>query len=124
MKRIFLLILILLLPTITYADQGLNIYCLNMKTILGEKHESLHFKLDVVSFQYFDENKNKFETISVDQLEIGKNYFVARFPDYELGFQTTKFDGVDARMTMSKYDYKNDKFLEHYACTPQSGYIN
>ena len=56
--------------------------------------------------------------------EIGKNYFVARFPDYELGFQTTKFDGVDARMTMSKYDYKNDKFLEHYACTPQSGYIN
>ena len=124
MKRIFLLILILLLPSITYADQGLNIYCLNMKTFLGEKHELLHFKLDVVSFQYFDENKNKFETISVDQLEIGKNYFVARFPDYELGFQTTKFDGVDARMTMSKYDYKNDKFLEHYACTPQSGYIN
>ena len=124
MKRIFLLILILLLPSITYADQGLNIYCLNMKTFLGEKHESLHFKLDVVSFQYFDENKNKFETISVDQLEIGKNYFAARFPDYELGFQTTKFDGVDARMTMSKYDYKNDKFLEHYACTPQSGYIN
>ena len=123
MKRILLLILILF-PSITYADLGLNIYCLNIKRVLGEKHEPLHFKLDVVSFQYFDENKDKFQKIAVDQLEVGKNYFFARLPDYELGFQTTKFDGVDARMMMSKYDYKNDKFLDHYACTPQSAYIN
>jgi hypothetical protein len=27
-------------------------------------------------------------------------------------------------MTMSKYDYKNNKFLEHYACTAKSAYIN
>jgi hypothetical protein len=26
-------------------------------------------------------------------------------------------------MTMSKYDYKNDKFLEHYKCDAKSGYI-
>ena len=123
MKRILLLILILF-PSITYADLGLNIYCLNIKMVLGEKHEPLHFKLDVVSFQYFDENKNKFQKIAVDQLEVGKNYFFARLPDYELGFQTTKFDGVDARMMMSKYDYKNDKFLDHYACTPQSVYTD
>ncbi len=123
MKRILLLILILF-PSITYADLGLNIYCLNIKRVLGEKHEPLHFKLDVVSFQYFDENKDKFQKIAVDQLEVGKNYFFARLPDYELGFQTTKFDGVDARMMMSKYDYKNDKFLDHYACTPQSAYID
>jgi hypothetical protein len=24
---------------------------------------------------------------------------------------------------MSKYDYKNDKFLEHYKCDAKSGYI-
>ena len=123
MKRILLLILILF-PSITYADLGLNIYCLNIKTVLGEKHEPLHFKLDVVSFQYFDENKNKFQKIAVDQLEVGKNYFFARLPDYELGFQTTKFDGVDARMMMSKYDYKNDKFLDHYECDLKKEFIN
>ena len=123
MKKILLLFLILF-PSTTYADMGLNIYCLNIKTVLGEKHEPLHFKLDVVSFQYFDKNKNKFQTIGVDKLEVGKDYFFARLPDYELGFQTTKFDGVDARMMMSKYDYKNDKFLDHYACTPQSAYID
>ena len=123
MKRILLLILILF-PSITYADLGLNIYCLNIKTVLGEKHEPLHFKLDVVSFQYFDKNKNKFQTIGVDKLEVGKDYFFARLPDYELGFQTTKFDGVDARMMMSKYDYKNDKFLDHYECDLKSEFIN
>jgi len=50
-KKILLLFLILF-PSTTYADMGLNIYCLNIKTVLGEKHEPLHFKLDVVSFQY------------------------------------------------------------------------
>ena len=78
MKRILLLILILF-PSITYADLGLNIYCLNIKTVLGEKHKPLHFKLDVISFQYFDENKNKFQKIAVDQLEVGKDYFLQDF---------------------------------------------
>ena len=26
-------------------------------------------------------------------------------------------------MTMSKYDYKNKKFLEHYTCDAKSAYI-
>jgi len=27
-------------------------------------------------------------------------------------------------MTMSKYDFKNNKFLEHYACTAIHAYID
>jgi len=27
-------------------------------------------------------------------------------------------------MTMSKYDFKNNKFLEHYACTAVYAYID
>ena len=38
MLRILVLILILL-PTISNADQGLKISCLNMKSILGKKYE-------------------------------------------------------------------------------------
>ena len=37
MLRILVLILILL-PTISNADQGLKISCLNMKSILGKKY--------------------------------------------------------------------------------------
>ena len=46
MFRILLLILILL-PTISNADQGLKISCLNMKSILGKKYEPLKFTLEV-----------------------------------------------------------------------------
>ena len=35
--------------------------------------------------------------------------------EYELGFQVNEFkDGRNPIMSMSKYDYKNDKFLDHY----------
>jgi hypothetical protein len=51
--------------------------------------------------------------------------FTARFKDYELGFQIILFEGEEKpRMVMSKYDYHNNKFLEHYACTAISSYIN
>ena len=40
MLRTLVLILILL-PTISNADQGLKISCLNMKSILGKKYEPL-----------------------------------------------------------------------------------
>jgi len=37
--------------------------------------------------------------------------------DYELGFQMIVFDGdTKPSMTMSKYDFKNNRFLEHYKC--------
>ena len=124
MLRILVLILILL-PTISNADQGLKISCLNMKSILGKKYEPLKFTLEAVGLQYFDEEKAKFVMIKANELDIGENHVTARFADYELGFQMIVFAGeTKPTMTMSKYDYKNDKFLEHYACTPQSGYIN
>ena len=44
MFRILIIILILL-PTISNADQGLKISCLNMKSILGKKYEPLKFTL-------------------------------------------------------------------------------
>ena len=41
-----------------------------------------------------------------------KDFFAARFPEYELGFQINEFEGKkDPIMSMSKYDYINDKFL-------------
>ena len=43
MLRILVLFLILL-PTISNADQGLKISCLNMKSILGKKYGNLCFK--------------------------------------------------------------------------------
>ena len=53
MFRILLIILILL-PSISNADQGLKISCLNMKSMLNEKYEPLKFTLEAVSLQYFD----------------------------------------------------------------------
>ena len=59
MLRILVLILILL-PTISNADQGLKISCLNMKSTLGKKYEPLKFTLEAVGLQYFDEVEDKF----------------------------------------------------------------
>ena len=54
MIRIILLIL-LLLPTTSYADQGLKISCLNMKdVIIGRKHDPLNFTMQAVGLEYFD----------------------------------------------------------------------
>ena len=123
MLRILVLILILL-PTISNADQGLKISCLNMKSILGKKYEPLKFTLEAVGLQYFDEVEDKFVMIEASKLEIGEDIVIARFADYELGFQMILFAGeTKPTMTMSKYDFKNKKFVEHYTCDAEMGYI-
>jgi hypothetical protein len=124
MFRILLLVLILL-PTVSNADQGLKISCLNMKSIYGKKYEPLKFTLETVGLQYFDQEKDKFVMIKAQELDMGEDHFTARFADYELGFQMIIFKGdTKPTMTMSKYDYKNKKFLEHYECDVESGYID
>ena len=123
MLRILVLILILL-PTISNAEQGLKISCLNMKSILGKKYEPLKFTLEAVGLQYFDEAEDKFVMIEASKLDMGEDHFTARFADYELGFQMILFAGeTKPTMTMSKYDFKNKKFLEHYKCDAEMGYI-
>jgi hypothetical protein len=117
MLRIILLIL-LLLPTSSKADQGLKISCLNMKdVIIGRKHDPLNFTMQAVGLEYFDKEKGEFVMIEANKLDIGENQVTARFADYELGFQMIVFDGdTKLSMTMSKYDFKNNRFLEHYQC--------
>jgi len=124
MLRIILLILILL-PTTSYADQGLKISCLNMKDlIIGRKHDPLNFTMQAVGLEYFDKEKGEFVMIEANKLDIGENQVSARFADYELGFQMIVFDGdTKPSMTMSKYDFKNNRFLEHYQCDFKSANI-
>ena len=124
MLRIILLIL-LLLPTRSYADQGLKISCLNMKdVIIGRKHDPLNFTMQAVGLEYFDKEKGEFIMIEANKLDIGENQVTARFADYELGFQMIVFDGdTKPSMTMSKYDFKNNRFLEHYQCDFKSANI-
>ena len=123
MFRILLLILILL-PTISNADQGLKISCLNIKSIFGKKYEPLKFTLEAVGLQYFDEVEDKFVMIEASKLEIDEDIVIARFADYQLGFQRVLFEGdTKPTMTMSKYDFKNKKFVEHYTCDAEMGYI-
>ena len=118
MRKLIILILFLL-PNVSFADQGLEISCLNLKSALyGRKYKPLNFKLEATAFHYFDYEKGKFQTIKSNQLDTGEDYFTAKFEDYELGFQVILFkDEEKPRMVMSKYDFKNNKFLEHYACT-------
>ena len=119
-----LLVILILLPTISNADQGLKISCLNMKSILGKKYEPLKFTLEAVGLQYFDQEKDKYVMIKANDLDMGENHFTARFANYELGFQMIVFEGdTKPTMTMSKYDYKNKKFLEHYTCDAKMAYI-
>ena len=117
MLRIFIIIL-LLIPTISNADQGLKISCLDMKSlIIGRKHDPLIFTMQAVGLEYFDKEKGEFVMIEANKLDIGENQVTARFADYELGFQMILLDGdTKPSMTLSKYDYKNDRFLEHYKC--------
>ena len=124
MIRILLIILILL-PTISNADQGLKISCFDMKSlIIGRKHDPLKFTLQAVGLQYFDKEKNKFVMIEANELDIGEDHVTARFVDYELGFQMIVLDGdTEPSMTMSKYDFKNNRFLEHYKCDVETGNI-
>ena len=119
-----LIIILLLLPTTSNADQGLNISCLNMKSVLGRKYDPLKFTLQAVGLQYFDAEKDKFIMIEANKLDISEEHVTARFANYELGFQLVVFEGdTEPTMTLSKYDYKNDKFLEHYKCDAKMGPI-
>ena len=120
------LIIFLLFPTILYADQGANISCVNMKKLLDKNPRIQKFKFDVVTFQYFDQNKNSYVEVLNNKMIIKEDFFAARFPEYELGFQINVFEEDDKKpiMSMSKYDYRNNKFLEHYICDVQTAYIN
>jgi hypothetical protein len=90
----------------------------------GKKYEPLKFTLEAVGFKYFDQEKDKFVMIKAKDLDIGEDQFTATFENYELGFQMIVFKGdTNPTMTMSKYDYKNKKFLEHYTCDAESGFI-
>ena len=92
MRKALILILILL-PNFSFADQGLEISCLNLKSVLyGRKYKPLNFKLEATAFHYFDDQKGQFQTIKSNELDTGEDYFTARFQDYELGFQIILFE--------------------------------
>ena len=113
----FFFIFLLLFPNISYADQGLNLTCKNLLSILGRSYEPLNFKLEVTGFHYFDKDHNDFKIIPPEELEFGEDKFVARFPTYELGFQRIVYAGeTEQIITMSKYDYNKNKFIAHYEC--------
>ena len=124
MLRIFML-LILLIPNISHADQGLNLTCKNLLSVFGREYEPLNFKLEVTGFHYFDKNLNEFKVIPSKELEFGEDRFTVKFPEYEFGFQRIVFAGeTEPTITMSKYDYAKDKFLDHYKCEVMRTYIN
>ena len=63
--------------------------------------------------------------IEANKLDIGENQVTARFADYELGFQMIVLNGdTKPSMTMSKYDFKNNRFLEHYQCDFETANID
>ena len=119
------IIFIMLVPNILQADEGLNLTCKNMLSLLGKKYEPLIFKVEVTGFHYFDINHNKFVMVPSNELEFGENRFTVKFPEYELGFQRIVFAGdTKPTITMSKYDYINNKFLDHYECSVVKSCIN
>ena len=131
MKRVLLIFslhLFLFLIVFAYqaqADEGLNLTCENMLSVFGKKYEPLNFKLEVTGFHYFDKDHNEFKTIPAKDLVFGDDKFTAKFPDYELGFQRIVYQGdTEPTITMSKYDYKNDKFIDHYECNVVRSYID
>jgi hypothetical protein len=117
MIRILILILILF-PDVSFADQGLKISCFNMKyVVIGRKHDPLKFTMQAVGLEYFDKEKNEFIMIEANKLDIRENQVTARLENYELGFQMLVLNGdTKPSMTLTKYDYKNNRFLEHYKC--------
>ena len=127
MKRIIIsfLILLLLYPFISYADKGLNLSCLNMLSAFDIESKPLNYKLEATGFHYFDKKQNKFIIIPSKELEFGEDKFTVKFKDYELGFQKIVFVGdTEPTITMSKYDHKNNKFLDHYVCDLKREFIN
>ena len=121
----FFFIFLLLFSNISYADQGLNLTCKNLLSVLGRSYEPLNFKLEVTGFHYFDKDHNEFKIIPPEELEFGEDMFVAKFPTYELGFQRIVYAGeTEQIITMSKYDFINDKFIAHYECDIETTYID
>jgi hypothetical protein len=69
-----LIIILLLIPSISNADQGLKISCLDMKSlIIGRKHDPLIFTMQAVGLEYFDKEKGEFVMIEANKLDIGEN---------------------------------------------------
>ena len=121
----FFFIFLLLFSNISYADQGLNLTCKNLLSVLGRSYEPLNFKLEVTGFHYFDKDHNEFKIIPPEELEFGEDMFVAKFPTYELGFQRIVYAGeTEQIITMSKYDFINDKFLAHYECDVETTFVD
>ena len=91
--RIAVVFFTIFIPQILFADQGVKISCVNMKNLLDQSYKIHKFKFDVSTFQYFDEKESKYIEIPNKDLTIKKDFFGARFPEYELGFQINEFEG-------------------------------
>ena len=85
-----------------------------------QEKQSRYFlnELFVNNFKAIHGNERPINFGSRITLLFGKNS-----ADYELSFQLILFeDSKGPTITMSKYDYKNKVFLEHYTCDAESGY--
>ena len=81
-----------------------------MKNLLDQNYKIHKFKFDVTTFQYFDEKESKYIEIPNKDLTIKKDFFAARFPEYELGFQINEFEGKNPVMSMSNMIIKMINF--------------
>ncbi len=116
---IFYLLIIFFIPTIGYTDQGVKISCVNMSNLLDKNPVIERFKFDVTSFQYYNSKIKSFIEIPNKNLTIGRNFFSVKLSEYELDFEINYFeDNKNSIMSMSKYDYINNKFSD-YLCDVQ-----
>ena len=116
---IFYLLIIFFIPTIGYTDQGVKISCVNMSNLLDKNPVIERFKFDVTSFQYYNSKIKTFIEIPNKNLTIGRNFFSVKLSEYELDFEINYFeDNKNSIMSMSKYDYINNKFSD-YLCDVQ-----
>ena len=123
--KFYVFLCLLTFCTIVKSDEGLNIVCTNMKSILGETHDTLEFTLEAVGFKYYDNNKKNLVTIKSNKLILKKDFFAVNIDKYQLGFQFIKFSGDEKPiMVMSKRDIKSGNFDEHYKCQVTKKYIN
>ncbi len=116
---IFYLLIIFFIPTIGYTDQGVKISCVNMSNLLDKNPVIERFKFDVTSFHYYNSKIKSFIEIPNKNLTIGRNFFSVKLSEYELDFEINYFeDNKNSIMSMSKYDYINNKFSD-YLCDVQ-----
>ena len=125
MIKTIIIIISISIPAISFADMGLKFSCTNMLSMLGKKYEPENYKLETTGFHYFDEKLNKFLIIPSKEIEFGESRFTVKLTDYELGFQKIFFhDEIKPTVTMSKYDFINNKFIDHYKCKLKKTAIN